>query len=316
MRMMLALAIIGLGMLQAQAPEHRPMTWTTLGTNGGPVVNAQRSEPANLLTIDGKPWLVDCGDGAMERLAAAGLHAGDLQTVFISHLHMDHIGGLQGLIGLRWMVGSKTQLTIYGPPGTDEVVAGILQSLKPSVAIDQIPPGGLNPEDMVKVVILRSGADIALGQVRVRAAENTHFVDDNGKPRSNGTESLSYRFDIPGYSIGYTGDTGPSESVVSLEKNVDLLVSEVAEDPGVLIKGINDAAVPAQERQHFLFHFEHQHLSARNAGTLASAARAKRLVFTHLSVPFPTPELTKALLNGAHETYKGNVSVASDMQRF
>jgi ribonuclease BN (tRNA processing enzyme) len=79
-----------------------PLSWTTLGTQGGPILNAKRSQPANLLVVDGKPWLVDCGDGALERLAAAGYDPLQVNTAFISHLHMDHIGGLQGLIGLRW----------------------------------------------------------------------------------------------------------------------------------------------------------------------------------------------------------------------
>jgi ribonuclease BN (tRNA processing enzyme) len=107
----------GAASAQRSIPSH-PLIWTTLGTQGGPILDAKRSQPANLLVVNGKPWLVDCGDGALERLAAAGYRPLQVKTVFISHLHMDHIGGLQGLIGLRWFgTGKHTLFTIYGPPG-------------------------------------------------------------------------------------------------------------------------------------------------------------------------------------------------------
>src|SRR5690349_4608068 len=54
--------------------------WITLGTQGGPSIYGVRSEPANLLVVDGKPWIVDCGDGAMERLAAAGFSPDQVTT--------------------------------------------------------------------------------------------------------------------------------------------------------------------------------------------------------------------------------------------
>ena len=39
----------------------------------------------------------------MEHLVAAGFSPKDVSIAFISHLHFDHVGGLQALIGLRWM---------------------------------------------------------------------------------------------------------------------------------------------------------------------------------------------------------------------
>jgi hypothetical protein len=52
---------------RAQSASHNPpLSWTTLATQAGPLPSAERSDPANLLVVNGKPWLVDCGDGAME----------------------------------------------------------------------------------------------------------------------------------------------------------------------------------------------------------------------------------------------------------
>ena len=101
-----------------QTTTHKPpLAWVTLGTQAGPLPNAERSQPANLLVVNGRAWIVDCGDGAIERLAAAGFNPAQVDVVFISHLHLDHIGGLQALIGVRWFsLQPKKTLTVYGPP--------------------------------------------------------------------------------------------------------------------------------------------------------------------------------------------------------
>ena len=58
-------------------------TFITLGTQGGPVPNAKRSQPANLLLVDGEPIVVDAGDGVAERLAAAAIPVAAVRTVFL-----------------------------------------------------------------------------------------------------------------------------------------------------------------------------------------------------------------------------------------
>jgi ribonuclease BN (tRNA processing enzyme) len=293
---------------------NHPLSWITLGTQGGPILNAQRSQPANLLVVNGKPWLVDCGDGALERLVAAGYEPLQVNTVFISHLHMDHIGGLQGLIGLRWFgTGKHTLLTIYGPPGTDVVVAGIMESLKPSVEIGMgvalAVPG---PEELTKVVVIRDGSDLSVDGVRIRAARNSHFDDPPGHPADDGSQTLSYRFDYKDYGIGYTGDTGPSDAVAHLEKGVNLLVSEVI-DLQAAIAMIHDSKMSAQAEQAMIEHFSTQHITPKEAGKIATLAGAQRLVFTHLSISGTTEANAPNLIREAHKSFKGEVLVAHDL---
>lgn len=84
----------------AQAEQTCPqLRWTTLGTAAGP----NRSEPANLLIAGNQQNLVDTGDGTVNQFARVGHDLGKVRTVFLSHHHMDHTGGLATVIGLRWM---------------------------------------------------------------------------------------------------------------------------------------------------------------------------------------------------------------------
>ncbi len=301
---------------QTGTPGH-PLTWITLGTQGGPIPNAKRSQPANLLLVGGKPWLVDCGDGALERLAAAGYEPSQVNTVFISHLHLDHIGGLQGLIGLRWFKpGKHSLLTIYGPPGTDAVVAGILQSLKPSVRVEQgAGQDVITPEKLTRVVIVNDGSNLSVDGVRVRAVRNTHFDTSPGDAVNDGSQSLSYRFDYKGYGIGYTGDTGPSDAVTRLVKGVNLLVSEVI-DLQAWIATTNASPMSAAEKQAVIAHFRTQHLTPQEAGKIATGAGVGRLVFTHLSIVGTVEATAPNLIKQAHESFKGAVLVAHDLDKF
>jgi len=292
--------------------------WTTLGTAGGPVVFAERSQPANLLTVGNDDMLVDCGDGCVERLAAAGVTAAQIDTVFVSHLHQDHVAGLAGLIGLRWMQGAGRPLTIYGPPGTDAMVRSIVQSIEPSARIG-LPGGRRSPlalDGMVHVVTLTSGADVTVHSIRVRAVRNTHF-DENGVPPDNGTQSLSYRFDIGDAAIGFTGDTGPSDAVTRLFEGVGLIVSEAADlKSAAAAIDAPGSPVPVAARAGLLRHIEDHHLTPEQAGRMAAADHARCLVLTHLSISTPTAEVAPRLTTEAHATFPRQVFVAHDLDRF
>ena len=303
----------------AMAGPGMPLGWITLGTQGGPIPNGERSEPANLLVVGGSPWIVDCGDGAMERLAAAGFSPAQVNVAFLSHLHVDHIGGLWALIGTRWFTGARNVLTIYGPPGTDVLVAGILQSLAPTARIGLGVGGpGPTPGQLTRVVIVQDGSDLNTDGVHVRTVRNSHFDTSPGHPADDGSQSLSYRFDSHGYAIGYTGDTGPSDAVVRLERGVDLLVSEVIDVQAMdaSIRQIPDAAVAPDTKSAIIEHFQTQHLTAQQAGSMAAAAGARRLVLTHLSIVGTTGTVAPKLIREAHETFKGDVIVARDLDRF
>ena len=82
------------------------------------------------LTADGLTVLVDCGRGVLMRLTAAGVLPPMLDGLLITHLHSDHITDLSDVITTRWVMSPIARpLTIWGPPGTQEVVDGTLPQL-------------------------------------------------------------------------------------------------------------------------------------------------------------------------------------------
>src|SRR3712207_3358538 len=86
-----------------------------LGTAGS-APTARRGLPATLVRRGGERLLFDCGEGTQRQLLrSTGLI--DLDEIFLTHFHADHILGLPGMLRTFGLRGRQKPLTIYGPPG-------------------------------------------------------------------------------------------------------------------------------------------------------------------------------------------------------
>lgn len=311
-----ALLALALASAPASAQTAVRATFTTLGTMAGPIPNPTRSQAANLLRWRDQAFLVDVGDGAPEQLARAGVELTAIDAVFISHLHFDHTGGLFAFLGMRYQTRISAPLAIYGPPGTQRLVAGLLAAMAPAVEVGAGFPGAPRPgaEIGIQVVEMRDGDSARLGDINVTAARNSHYSYPEGSAEAAQYQSLAFRFDAPGRSIVYTGDTGPSAAVERLARGADLLVSEVIDVERAMADlrrarpNLPPPALAMIER-----HFRDQHLTPEQAGQLARAAGVRRLVLTHLAIGNREPESVRA---SAAAAFGGEVVVASDLDRF
>src|SRR6202795_2656624 len=101
----------------------------TLGTRGGPIPTVGRAQSSNILIVNGAFYIVDAGEGVTRRLIRAGLTIRDIDTIFITHPHSDHTGGLGGLLSTEYDFQRTNPVTIYGPPGTTASVKGLVDYL-------------------------------------------------------------------------------------------------------------------------------------------------------------------------------------------
>lgn len=292
--------------------------FVTLGTQGGPMPSMTRSEPANLLIKPGTAYLVDAGDDAMTRAIGAGAQFPWIRGVFISHLHFDHIGGLFAVLGLRHQTKTTTPFTIYGPPGTRDLVAGLLAAMEPSARSGYGVPGEqyVSPGENIKTVELDDGAVVKLDDMTVRVAANSHYSFTPGSPEAKRFRSLSFRFDLPDRSIVYTGDTGPSPAVEKLAIGADLLVTEMIDLDAILARMKQRAGdMPQKVADEMVAHLSKHHLTTRDVGEMATRAGAGSVVVTH----FAGGASRDAVLGYAREInryYTGPVVIAADMDSF
>mgnify|MGYP003630583897 CR=1 FL=1 len=303
-----------------EAAEHADAgTWITLGTRGGPVTTPTRSQPANLLMFKGKKYLVDVGDGTAGQLSKANMQTAMLDGVFISHLHFDHTGGLAAILGLRFQTNATQTLTIYGPPGTQELVDGILNSMTPGATANYGVPGA-PPKDhraRIEVVELRDGVKMDVDGMMLSVRNNTHYSFAPGTALAKRFQSLSYRFDMPGRSIVYTGDTGPSRAVEELAKDADLLVAEMMDVPLIVAAVVrNNPKLPAPAAKNMESHLTKHHLLPKDVGELATRAGVKAVVVTHFAGAEPVNPKFFDYLKTIAEYYEGPVVIANDMDEY
>jgi ribonuclease BN (tRNA processing enzyme) len=184
------------------------MRLVTVGT-GTVVPDPDRASACHWIEQDATRVVIDCGAGALQGLARAGLPWGAVDHLVISHFHADHIGEIPSLIfALRHALERPrtAPLVIWGPPGTQQ----LFEAWATALGAWLVEPGF-----ELTIHEIEAGTGIGIGSFRVTAAETPHTP-----------ESLAYRIAGGGSILGYTGDTGPSEALAEFFRGVDLLLSE------------------------------------------------------------------------------------------
>ena len=293
----------------------------TLGTLGGPRSHVERALSSNLLQVGDRLYLIDAGPGVSRVLAKAGFQPADINKLFLTHLHFDHVAGLGSFLGLSWLRRTGRLTEIFGPPSTGDVIAGAAQFLKvpTEVFMAQMPP---NPpvSEILKVhdidvveptVIYRDD------KVTVTAVENSHFVTIPVESRPPGARrAYSYRFDTPDRSIVFTGDTGPSAAVEKLAKGADVLVSEVLDVDTVIAMQAELLNAPLEELEASAAHMREEHLTPEAVGQMAQRAGVEMVVLSHIGPANDGETDMRKYSQGVRNHFTGQVVVANDGQEF
>ncbi|SER34531.1 MBL fold metallo-hydrolase [Sphingobium sp. YR768] len=285
-RMMMGL--IGAGALmptRLMAQAAKGATVTLLGTAGGPPAHAGRSQPASLLQVGGKTYLIDAGENVGQQLARAGVLASKVDATLLTHLHWDHTLGLDYLMATGWMRGRRQPMPVWGPPGTRMLVErtvaaiGVGEDIFRAQAQERPPIASLYPAREVDVSAPQLLFDD--GTVKLSAVANTHFAEIRSAPHAYGVDkAYSYRFDTAAGAVVFTGDTGPSEALAGFAKGATLMVSEIVDLPSMKAALIA-AGSKGQELDLLMQHMAHQHLTADALGRMAAQTGVKKLALSH-----------------------------------
>lgn len=271
-----------------------------LGTAGGPTPKALRAAPAQALVVDGVVHVIDCGNGVARQMALAGINLGALRHVFITHHHSDHNADLGNLLLLGWSGNLTTPVDCWGPPPLAAMRESFLQLNDYDIQTRIRDEGRAPLADLFRAHdVTEAGIVMHDERVTVTAALVEHPPV---------VPSFAYRFDCPDRSIVFSGDTAPSDALVALAKDADVLVHEVMYLPALeqLIASEPDAG---RLREHLLA----SHTSASDVGRIATEAGVKTLVLSHF-VPGGDPALTDDVWRDAVAPhFNGELMIARDL---
>jgi ribonuclease Z len=266
---------------------------TLLGT-GTPVPAMNRFGPSILVEAGGQKFLFDAGRGAMQRLAQLKVRWQDVDGVFLTHLHSDHVVGFPDLWLTGWLVrpGRDRPLRVWGPTGTQKMMSKLEEAYDFDIRIrlydDRAAPNGvlLFAQDITEGVAFEKDA------LKITAFEVDH---------SPVWPALGYRVDYGGRSVVLSGDTRVSQNLIRHAAGVDLLVHEVASP-----ESFQRAGVRPERAQSVIAH----HVTPEQAGEVFARTTPKLAVYSHIVQPDAGAQ---DLIPPTRKHYAGPVEVGEDL---
>lgn len=272
---------------------YRMLRVTLLGTAAARPTPG-RNVSALAVQRDGDLLLFDCGEGTQRQMMRYGSGFA-VRSIFITHLHADHVLGVTGLLRTMALQGRDEPIHLYGPPRSARVLRELVQigveRVGFAVHIAELEPGECVEygDWRVEAIPVSHGTsavgwalreDDRLGRFDVERARALGIPEGPlfGRLHRGETIELDGRTISPADLVGpsrpgrhfvYTGDTRPTPELQQAARNADLLVHDAT--------FLSDEAERARETGHS---------TAREAARLARDAGVRDLVLTHLSARY------------------------------
>jgi ribonuclease Z len=286
---------------------------TFLGTSAArPTV--ERNVSAMVMERDGETLLFECGEGTQRQMMRYGVSFA-LSEIFFTHFHADHFLGVIGLVRTLGLQGRAEAMRFYGPKGAKRVLTQAI-----SLGVERVPfevtvtevkagdvigdgegKGGRGKREGYCIQVFETehaGGSVGyalkeherLGRFdpeQARAAGIPEGPTWGKLQRGESVELADGRTIGPETIVGpkrsgrlvvFTGDTRPCAAVVEVARGADLLIHE--------------ATFGEEEKERAK---ETSHSTAQEAAQVALAAKARRLVLSHVSARYSASaeELTK-----------------------
>lgn len=270
-------------------------TLTILGFNSA-IPTIKSSPTAQLLEMQERHFLIDCGEGTQVQLRKAKAKFSKINHIFISHLHGDHCFGLPGLISSFQLLGRETPLHIYAPKGIKELIETILKITETNKGFELIyhelsskKSEKIFEDNRVEVFTIplhhriycngylfrEKPKERHLNMEEIRKypeievcdyqnlKNGKDFVLNDGYVLRNKTLTTAPE---PPKSYAFCSDTRYLESIIPIIKGVNLLYHEAT-----FLEELKDLAQYTG------------HSTALEAGKIAKKAEAKKLILGHFS---------------------------------
>ncbi len=265
------------------------LTVTFLGT-GGSVPSARRSTASVLIARGGERLMFDCGEGTQRQMQRS-LGLTQVDELYLTHFHADHILGLPGLLKSYDLTDREAPLAVYGPPGLRDlfkILKPLVGRLGFEIGLNELGAGDAVGHDGYAVEPFKvahgtraNGYALVEGErpgrfdieaaKRLGVPEGPSFADLQRGEEVQGAAGPVRPDDVvgaarPGRTVVVTGDTSPSPATVAAAADAELL--------------IHDASFAEEDAQRAA---ETGHSTVGQAAAVAREAHVKMLALVHIS---------------------------------
>ena len=239
---------------------------TILGC-GSAKPTVRHNPSAQLVCLNSKSFLIDCGEGTQTQLMRAHCKFNRLRHIFISHLHGDHCYGLPGLLSTMGLTGLDGETVIHLPEEGNKIIYEDRSLTVNTVPlVHRLPCVGFVFREKPKPRHINPNA-IQRWQVPTCYRNNIKAGDDYVTPDGIVVPNNALTTDPdPARVYAYISDTMPLKAVVSEVAGADLLYHEAT--------FLSDLRQRAKQTLHTV---------AADAAAIARDAKVKRLVIGHFS---------------------------------
>ncbi|MCV0426853.1 MAG: MBL fold metallo-hydrolase [Roseibium sp.] len=285
-------------MSEAHSPDCRDRL-VILGSKGGPAIRPGGPSPtSSLLEIGGRLCVVDCGLGVTRGLVEAGIVLKDLDLIFITHLHSDHVLELGPLVHTAWCTGLSHQVKIYGPADLIEYWEGFLNSMRYDIETRIDDEGRPDLRDLVQIHLLQEGS--------VPLEDETLAIEALQVDHPPVVDCYALKFEAGGWSVVFSADTAYFPPLADFAEGADILVHEA-----MLERGVDRIVEITGNGERLREHLLASHTMAPDAAKTAEAAGVKTLVLNHL-IPADLPGFEISEWQDATKAFSGETIISHD----
>jgi len=264
-----------------------------------------------MLIRGGKRMMFDCGEGTQRQLQRS-LGLAQVDEIYLTHFHADHILGLPGLLKTYDLTAREDPLTIYGPRGLHDLfktLGRLIGRTDYDIDLVELEPGDAVHQDGAEVLAFATEHSMRANGYVLAEEERPGRFDPEAAKRLGVEEGPAFAAlqrgeevegsagavrpgDVmgdsrPGRTVALTGDTSPCHSTVQAAADAELL--------------IHDASFSEEEAQRAL---DTGHATVAQAAAVAREAEVKMLALVHISSRYHVA----AVLEEAREVFEATIA--------
>jgi ribonuclease Z len=258
--------------------------------------------------------MFDVGAGIVQKIENLGLPLPQLNGIFLTHYHSDHMMDLPNIISRSWVMGRTNDLHIYGP----DSLAYLVNAANAFLVIEnqhRVDHHGPEIMDISKARGIPHEYHVAQNSSEVMFQKDGITITAFDVSHEPIEPAVGYLIEYMGKKVVISGDTKENALLEKMAQDCDLLVHEVMlmSFQKMLAKVLAEAG---QERNAKIIHdIQDYHISTTEVAALAERANVKKLVLNHLA-PAPDNVVLKNMYLNELTGFSGPIHLANDGDTF